>query len=297
MMLRLSLSSSQHLQYVRSASPPFICISNRIISQPYKHLGEAFDDLPRKTLRDTRKKLGYPASGDVGTLSNMIRALRDEASSFVGEPVSTAAISIPHLVALYGEDLHDAFEYLSLIYLDFFPFWNFRPIHASNAAYAGNGQGFCRDYRDVMACKEEETQFPTLFALSVSYTYTSLITSQARLADAYYIQETPKLENLRLGYDARHDDDDEESYWEAVREMLRSPVRDSPVQRNISVVLVFGDSTKEPRFRNVLEEVINDLGGEQEIIDQDPEFSAAKGTAEMAKRVIFSQGPVTESDL
>jgi hypothetical protein len=248
-------------------------------------------------MRDTWKKLGYPASRDVGTLSNMIRALRDEASIFVREPVSTAAISIPHLVALYGEDLQDAFEYISLIYLDFFPFWDFRPIHASNAAYAGNGRGFCRDYRDVVACKEEETQIPAQYALSISYTHTSLITSQAHLSDAYYIQETPTLENLRLGYDARHENDDEESYWEAVREMLRSPLRDSPVQRNISIVLVFGDSTTKPKFRDVLHEVINDLGGEQNIINQDPEFSAAKGTAEMAKREIFRQGLETLSEL
>ncbi|RYP86145.1 hypothetical protein DL769_000823 [Monosporascus sp. CRB-8-3] len=268
MMLRLSLPSSQHLH------------------KSYQHVGEAIRDIPRQTVRDIRKKLGLPSSRDVGTLSNMIHALRDEASNFVGEPVSAAAISIPHLAALYGEDLLDAFEYLSLVYLEFFPFSNFRPIYASTAAYAGNRLGLCRDYRDAAACKEEELHIPSLFALSVSYTYTSLITSQAHFAHAYYLEETPRLANLRLGYNARH----QKSYWEAVQDMLQSPAVDSPVQRNISMVLVFGDATEMPRFKEVLEKVVDDvLGGAPEIVDQQPEFSAAKGVAELAKRAIFRQ--------
>ncbi|KAI8944087.1 hypothetical protein F4801DRAFT_260946 [Xylaria longipes] len=268
MMLRLSLPSSQHLH------------------QPYQDVGEAIRDSPRRTVRNTRKRLGIPSSGDVGTLGNMIHALRDQASEFVGEPVSAAAISIPHLAALYGEDLHDAFEYLSLAYLEFFPFSNFRPIHASIAAYAGNGLGLCRDYRDAAACEEEEFHIPSQFALAVSYTHTSLTTSQAHVSNAYYLEETPTLENLRLGYDARH----QESYWEAVQHMLQSPVVDSPVQRNISIVLVFGDTTGKPRFRGVLREVVdNVLGGQPEIVDQQPEFSAARGAAELAKRAIFRQ--------
>jgi hypothetical protein len=261
-------------------------MSNHEISRPYLDVGEAIRDSARQTVRNTRKKLGLPSSGDVGTLSDMIHALRAQASNFVSEPVSAAAISIPHLAGLYGEDLHDAFEYLSLVYLEFFPFSNFRPIHASIAAYAGNGLGICADYRNAAACEEEELQIPSLFALSVSYTHTSLTTSQAHVSNAYYLEETPTLENLRLGYDARHED----SYWEAVRDMLQSPVVDSPVQRDISMVLIFGDASEKTKFREVLDEVVNDvLGGEPEIIDEQPEFSAAKGAAELAKRAIFRQ--------
>ncbi|RYC61158.1 hypothetical protein CHU98_g5054 [Xylaria longipes] len=212
MMLRLSLPSSQHLQYATPITLFPTHFSNHEVSQPYQDVGEAIRDSPRRTVRNTRKRLGIPSSGDVGTLGNMIHALRDQASEFVGEPVSAAAISIPHLAALYGEDLHDAFEYLSLAYLEFFPFSNFRPIHASIAAYAGNGLGLCRDYRDAAACEEEEFHIPSQFALAVSYTHTSLTTSQAHVSNAYYLEETPTLENLRLGYDARH----QESYWEAV---------------------------------------------------------------------------------
>ncbi|KAI1420401.1 hypothetical protein F5Y12DRAFT_773157 [Xylaria sp. FL1777] len=273
MMLRLSLPSSQHLH------------------KPYNNLGDSISDIPRQIWRDTRKKMGLPSSGDVGTLSNMIYALRERAACYVGEPVSVAAISIPHLTALYGDDLRDAFEYLSLFYLEFFPFSNFRPIPVSIASYAGNGLGLCGDYRDDAACAEEELNIPSQFALTVGYTHTSLTTSQAHVSSAYYIEETPTLENLRLGYDTRH----EESYWEAVRHMLQSPVVDSPVSRNISMVLLFGDATETPRFREVLGGVIDDvLGGQVQIVDQQPEFGAAKGVAELAKRAIFRQGYIQD---
>ncbi|KAI0503210.1 hypothetical protein F5B22DRAFT_630116 [Xylaria bambusicola] len=269
MMLRLSLPTSQHLH------------------KPYRNLGDSISDIPRQIWRDTRKKMGLPSSKDVGTLSNMIYALRARATCYVGEPVSAAAISIPHLTALYGDDLRDAFEYLSLFYLEFFPFSNFHPLPASIASYAGNGLGLCEDYRDDAACAEEELNIPSQFALTVGYTHTSLTTSQAHVSSAYYIEATPTLENLRLEYDTRH----EESYWETVRHMLQSPVIDSPVSRNISMVLLFGDATEVPRFRGVLGAVINEvLGGQVQIVDQQPEFSASKGVAELAKRAIFRQG-------
>lgn len=259
-------------------------------SKPYQNTGEAISDLARQAIRDTRKKLGLPSSRDVRVLSSMIQALRDQALVFVGEPIRAATISIPHLVALYGEDLCDAFEYLGLVYLEFYPFNNFRPIHASIAAYTGNGFGFCADYRNVTACEEEERQIPAFFALTVAYTHRSLTASQARLGNAYYIREEITIEDLTLGYDARHGCPNEDAYWEAVRNVLRYPVVTSAIERNFSKVLVYGDVVEVPKFREVLEEVLEEVvEGTPEIVDQQPEMSAAKGVAEMAKRAIFRQ--------
>ncbi|KAI1178098.1 hypothetical protein F4777DRAFT_539425 [Nemania sp. FL0916] len=267
MMFRLSLSSSEH------------------IHDPHRDLGEAFADIPRQLVRDTRKSLGLPKSRDAGTLSNMIRALRDRASDFVGEPVSSAAISIPHLAALYGEDLRDAFEYLELAYLEGSRTWDRRPAYTSVAAYTGNGLGLCRNYTDPTACREEN--LPTHYALTVTYTHTSLTTSQANVGPGTYLEEIPAYANLRLGYDHRH----EKSYWTAVEEMLRAPMLRSPSSRwNVTMVIVAGDAAEKVKFREVLERVIDDVvGGEQQVVDHDPEFSAAKGIAEHAKRAIFEE--------
>ncbi|KAJ4418868.1 hypothetical protein N0V82_005315 [Gnomoniopsis sp. IMI 355080] len=252
------------------------------------NVGEAISDTARVAMRDARKKLGLPSSRDVGVLSDMVQALRDQALLFVGEPIRAATISIPHLAALYGEDLLDAFDYLDLVYLEFFPFNNFRPIHASVAAYAGNGFGFCDDYRNVAACEEEEEEIPAFFSLTVAYTHRSLTASQARLANAYYIREEITLEDLNLGYDARHGYSNEDAYWEAVRNVLRYPVVTSAIQRNFSKVLVYGDAAEIPKFREVLKEVLHEVvEGIPEIVDRQPEVCAAKGVAEMAKRAIF----------
>ncbi|KAM0809505.1 hypothetical protein AB5N19_09849 [Seiridium cardinale] len=278
LMLRLSLPSSQHTH------------------KPHQNFREAIDDIPRQAWRDSRKRIGLPASGDVGTISNMVKALREQASSFVGETVSVAAISVPHLAALYGEDLHDAFEHLSLGHLEFYPFSNLQPIPSTVAAYAGNGLGLCENYTDTAACHEEEARIPRRYALAVSYTHGGLITSQSKVALAYGIEEIPSLENLKLGYDARH----EESYWEKVRHILRSPVVDSLILRNVSMVLLQGDATEQPRFREILDEVVDDVIHVQpDILDQEPIFSASKGTAELAKRAIFRQRQTTaiESEL
>ncbi|KAJ4392139.1 hypothetical protein N0V93_005762 [Gnomoniopsis smithogilvyi] len=273
LMIRLSQPSSQHLH------------------KPYQNVGEAISDTARRTIREARKRISLPSSRDVGVLSNMVQALRGQALNAVGEPIRAATISTPHLAALYGEDLIDAFSYIGIVYLEFFPFNNFRPIHASIAAYAGNGLGFCADYRNVTACEEEEEQIRAFFALTIGYTHCSLTVSQARLGNAYYIREEITLEDLTLGYGARQGHPGgEDAYWEAVRNVLRYPVVTSAIQRDFSKVLVYGDAADIPKFREVLEEALGEvLEGSPEIVDRQPEMCAAMGVAEMAKRAIFRQ--------
>jgi hypothetical protein len=246
-------------------------------------------------MRDSRKKLGLPASKDVGTLSGVIQALQKEAETFVGQPISAATISIPHLAALYGEDLHDAFEYLSLHYIEFYTFWNYNPIHSTIAAYAGNGRGLCANYTMVDECREEERRIPQTYILAISYTHKSLTASQTLLSDAYKLEESPAVEDLTLGYDARHDNSNEDFYWEKVRDTIRSPVVTSPLPRNITQVLVSGDAAQLPKFRQVLQEAIDNMFDEVPVIlDDEPVYSAARGVAELAKRATYMQNLTTD---
>ena len=275
-------------------------LSNCNVSRPYQNVGDTVADIPRQTLRSIRKRLGLPASGDVGTLSTMIGSLRDKASEFVGEPVTVAAISRPHIAALYSEDLSDAFEYLSIDWLEIFSYGaqhELQPIYTTKAAHAGNGHGLCADYRDPVTCRKEERNLPVRWALSVAYTDASLFTSLVRLGDAYSLEEGPALERaMHLGFGARH----EESYWEKVRDMLRHPIVSSPIERDVSMVLLCGDAAQEPRFRALFDEVVSELiDGEPEEFDHDPQFSAAKGVAELAKRELYTRRQESdgESDL
>jgi hypothetical protein len=84
-MARLSLPSAKHN------------------APPYEDMGQGWNDQPRKMLRLLRKRLWLPASYDVGALARQIRAVIDALPSEC--PISEAAISIPHLAALYQDDL------------------------------------------------------------------------------------------------------------------------------------------------------------------------------------------------
>ncbi|KAI0971688.1 hypothetical protein F4678DRAFT_71698 [Xylaria arbuscula] len=281
MMYRLSLPSSQH------------------VHKPYRGVGDAISDIPRQIRRSARKKLGLPCSKDVATLSRMIQVLRYQASSFVGEPVSAAAISAPHLRALYNEDIEEAFEYLSLVYIKLGPSWYSHYLPTTLAVCAGNGLGICRDYKDQAACWDEEWNMRSRYMLAVGYTRTSITTSLATITGWQNLSERAAYEILDLGHDNRHNRD-EESYWIEVRTLLRLPVVHSPIRSNISTVLVSGDAATKLRFREVLGEAVDSvLDGVPAIFDHEPEFSAARGVAELAKRAILRQrkGQDTMSEL
>jgi hypothetical protein len=82
---------------------------------------------------------------------------------------------------------------------------------------------------------------------------------------------------------------------EAVREMLRLPVLESVIPRNVSMALLLGDATEKAQFKNVLGEVVGDVVDRQPgFADQQPDFSAARGTAEPAKREVFRRKAETD---
>ncbi len=74
-------------------------------------MGDSWDDGNRRLLRSIRKFFGFPASRDVGIIGKLLRDLRIKAESRLSIKTSYAAISIPHIVALYMDDVEDASEY------------------------------------------------------------------------------------------------------------------------------------------------------------------------------------------
>jgi hypothetical protein len=246
-------------------------------------------DYRRERWRSIRKAVGLPASKDVGTLSVIIAALRAKAEEFVGEPVSAVAISIPHLNALYGEDLNDACEHILLYWQedDNPTVYNFEATYKTKALYVNSGYALCKDYKNITACHEEEhdlDQIPNRYLWAVDYTDTSLFSGGSR-AQAYALEESEASEDsMHLGLTDRHQD----HYWTKVDEKLSSSMYYGGLERNVSLVLLSGDAADNPKFREVLNEMIDYvLESEPERVFQDPEFSAAKGMAELAKRDLF----------
>lgn len=242
---------------------------------------------PKFFWRNARMNLGFPATRDAGILSRMIKALRMEAERFIGQSMVAAAMSIPQIAGLDEEGVQYAFDYLNLIYIDF-PFLLASPIHSSATIYAGNGLGLCANYTRPDICLEEEGHLRGSLILAISYTHNSLMASEVEIASPYWMRENTNIAELTLGYNARHENPDENYYWEKVRDTISFPIVASGVYRNVTKVMLSGDASRSSRFRQVLKEVADSvLEVVEGVIDDDPVHSAAKGVAELAKREIW----------
>lgn len=211
-----------------------------------------------------------------------------------GRKISGAVATIPHLAAMYQEDLEDAFEYVGLIYLPHYPIWYGGIFPESGAVYTGNGFGLCSNYTDRVSCEEEKRNPPHQpiheNVLSVSYT-SGILTSTWSIESmgfAYPGSDIFKVIDLNLGWDKRHEHPIGDFYWEAVRDAIIKPAVEASYyhHRKTEKILLHGDHSTNEQFQKVLREVVERaLENNPEIFELDPVFSAARGAAEMAKRV------------
>lgn len=246
-----------------------------------------------------------PASSDVGELAKLITSLRSAVEAHLdGYRISGAVATIPHLAAIYQEDLKDAFEYVGLIYLPSYPYWYGGIFPESGAAYTANGFGLCSNYTDQASCEEEKRNPPNQpsheHILSISYT-TGILTSTWSLESmgfSYPGSDEFKLIDLNLGWDKRNENPNDKYYWEAVRDAILTPALKgkSFYHQNPSKIILHGDCSTDKRFQEVLGEIVNGvLGNTPQIFQMDPVYSAARGAAEMAKRVHWSYNQTQSS--
>ena len=267
---RLSLESSQHP------------------SPPYNNLGESWDDMPRQYLRKARKAIGLPASSDVGHLATLLLALRAAVEEQVG-PITSAGVTTMNLVALYDEDLHDAFEYVGLEYITFpVGYVGHNILYETSAAYAGYGYGLCTDYKtDPEACTQEQYNMTDEVVMAVLYTDTVLSVSLSVIRSAYALWEPSYryLADFDLGYPASVEIGNSLEYWSAVELRLQQIMMKYPGYPRPSKVLLMGNRTNNPAFlerlRRAIWAQVPDLA---EVFGQGAVGVAARGVAEMAKR-------------
>ena len=267
---RLSLSSSKHP------------------SPPYNNLGESWDDMPRQYLRKARKAIGLPASTDVGHLATLLSALRAAVEERVG-PITSAGVTTMNLVALYDEDLHDAFEYVGLEYITFpVGYVGHNILYETSATYAGYGYGLCADYKtELEACRQEQYNMSVETVMAVLYTDTVLSVSLSVIRSAYALWEPEYryLADFDLGYNAFVEMENPEEYWSAVWLKIQQIMIDNPGYTRPSKVLLIGDRTDEQEFRETLAGALWEHMGElPEILSEGAVGVAARGVAEMAKR-------------
>ena len=248
-------------------------------------MGEMLRDEPRQAKRRARKTAGLPASEDVAVLSTMVASLREAAESHLGHGIDSAAATMPHLIALYFEDIHDSFEYLNLNYLDM-PV-RYGQLRETSTTYAGYGLGLCSNYTDLVTCKAEQQAMPDDVVMAVLYTASALTVTLSVMKSAYYLWEPPyrHIEDFDLGSDAKHDNPNEAYYWERVRDRLREIMVTHQYYERPSKVLLLGENAHEEEFQRILNEALRSVMDPlPETYQVDAEYVAALGAAEMAKR-------------
>ncbi|KAF2225241.1 hypothetical protein BDZ85DRAFT_90644 [Elsinoe ampelina] len=270
---RLSLETSKH------------------IAPPYDNLGDRWDDLPRQELRKWKKRLGLPASTDVGTLAEMVASLRDAVVQFTGSGIDSAVTTLPHLVAVYNEDITDAFEHVGLSSP---VVWFYdHLVYETISAYAGHGLGIFKNFTNAEYTYDHMHDFDSEELLVILYTPDVLTVAVSSVKGAYFLWE-PSV-RFRLDFDLGSDKlahfltpEEIEEYWslvgEAIQEIYLARRYDPPHR-----VFLLGDSAGIPNFNDTVKGVISQLtNADVPFYDTDPVFAAAKGAAEFAKRAPYT---------
>ena len=204
-------------------------------------------------------------------------------------PIIVAAVTM-HLIALYDEDLHDAFEHIGLKYITF-PVGDVghNILYETSAAFAGYGHGLCSDYKkDPEACKNEQWNMTEHAVMAVVYTNTALSVSLSVIRSAYALWKPPYryLSDFDLGYQAKLASTAE--YWATLELKLGEILIENPNYERLSIVMLMGDRTEESNFREILNKVLNEQMQEPpKVLSKGARGVAADGAAEMAKREIF----------
>ena len=252
--------------------------------------------MPRQYKRKARKAIGLPASGDVGHLAKMLSKLRTAVEEEV-VPITTAGVTTMHLVALYDEDLHDAFEYVGLKYVTFPVGYVGRNIlYETSATYAGYRYSLYSDYQsNPKAYKKEQYNITDRTTIAVLYTNDVLSVSLSAMKSAYALWEPQYryLADFELGH-RKSLAINTEDYWGKVKLKLQEIMIENPDYDRPSLVMLMGDCTVDSVFRQVLSEALRELMEDMpEILDEEASSVAAKGAAEMTKRASFMRQDFT----
>lgn len=203
----------------------------------------------------------------------------------------------PTFIALYEEDIVDAFDYarleLASVYI------SRRRVAEICAAIAGHGQGLCSTPTDSQQCKTEIDHMPSPRVYSVLYTREVLriIYTPIRGANLVYrVGYGGWTVDWDLGFDKRLEN--EEDYWIRVDKALQDWRRLNPRSAGPEKVFLLGDSAGDETFRRVLEEGLRKTTAVMPVIYGDgSEFIAARGAAELAKRSVYMSEYYPAKDL
>jgi hypothetical protein len=194
--------------------------------------------------------------------------------------VTDVFIVVPHLLALYQEDIRDAVEWIGLTFLEMKHY--FHPLFLETpAAFAGYGFGLCEHFETMDDCAEDLKNATKINLFKVHYSDAALTTASTPQISAFGVfkPDYRHHENFSLGYAAREQMASAESYWQAVHDELKLIFR---VFGDLDLVLLTGDATVVPEFRRELQRAI--AYENAPVFSNHGVFAVSKGAAEVFAR-------------
>ncbi|KAF5672421.1 chitinase [Fusarium circinatum] len=290
-----------------SANPEYAALMKRLANSPPPSPISRWE----KLRRSVNKKIGRPATPDVGIIATMLVSLRDVTSVAVTSPLDRVAVSHSRIQGLAEPDLWDALEYarirpwvaaglprpkvvLPLPAAGGYP----SQLLESYAVFAGHGKGLCKHYKNFWQCAEEQDNVPLETTLVVGITLTDLrgdiIRTWSAFTDLQPRHGDRTFVDLELGLATSKDKPD---FWTRVAERLQGFCDTFPEGFRLDTVLLTGENATHPAFLQALRSALvgngylqteSDSRGKESFVHErgaviDPVFASARGAAQYAR--------------
>ncbi|KAF5593124.1 chitinase [Fusarium pseudoanthophilum] len=289
-----------------AANPEYAALMKRLANSPPPSPPSRWE----KVRRSFNKKIGRPATPDVGIISTMLVSLRDVTSGAVASPLDRVAVSHSRIQGLAELDLWDALEYarirpwvaaglprprvvLPLPSAGGYP----SRLLESYAVFAGHGKGLCKHYKNFWQCEEEQGNVPLETTLVVGITPTDLrgdiIRTWSAFTDLQPRRGDRTFVDLELGLATSEDKPD---FWARVTERLQGFCGTVPQGFRLDTILLTGENATHPAFLQALRSALVGNGYLQRESDSrekplihegvaviDPVFASARGAAQYAR--------------
>ena len=260
--------------------------------------------LTEKWRRSLNKLLGRPATIEVGILAEMLLSLRDQSVDALSPSfgpsfrLDLVVVTHPPLRGLRGHDLADALEHAGLrSWLDPpMPGQGLKagvyPMHLdlAQAAFAADGNGLCKTYRNLFACENEEEEMPFHVVLTASFTRQALYIAAGVIQAPFHWTQFQDVEatDLNLGLNSMTDYPSPNKFWENVGKRLRDVALEGldRTETGYTKVLLLGENATHPDFLKVLRDSTFDLVEPRNIGETaftNPVFAVARGAAQYAR--------------
>ena len=280
-----SSSSSSSSSKLKTSNP----------SPPYNDLGEEIRDKPRQLWRNLRKRMGLPASSDVGILGQLIDELRHETEARLGHRVESVVVTTLPLFGLYDEDITDALELCGLISaatdsgIHHHHHHHHQPSEL-RTAFAGLGLGLAPPPPPPPSPPSpppQQQQQQQQQILYLSFSNDSLLVSVGHGTTAYDVRQDDNAEPLMYwhlgaatlpGY--AHPDD----YWCRIYDAVAQPLTWSRIA--FDHIILLGDRAADTPFVDTVHAALRafPLHQRADVHLLNPRSLAARGAAEFALR-------------